>query len=84
MNASLNAPTLDSVLKGKRVDNGELMTVRLSSQEMFEALEEPTAHLLAAVCEAIGEIPSQFVGEIFHRGILLCGGGSCPSGEFLL
>ncbi len=67
-------------IKGKRVDNGEMMTVRLSSQEMFEALEEPTAHLLAAVCEAIGEIPSQFVGEIFHRGILLCGGGACLDG----
>jgi rod shape-determining protein MreB len=67
-------------IKGKRIDNGEMITVRLSSQEMFEALEEPTAHLLAAVCEAIGEIPSQFVGEIFHRGILLCGGGACLDG----
>lgn len=67
-------------IKGKRVDNGEMLTVRLCTQEMFDALEEPTAHLLAAICEAIGEIPSAYVGEIFHRGILLCGGGACLDG----
>ena len=67
-------------IKGKRIDNGEPITLRLSSQEMFEALEEPTARLLAAICEAIEQIPSQFVGEIFHRGILLCGGGACLDG----
>lgn len=67
-------------IKGKRTDNGETVTVRLSGQEMFDALEEPTARLLASVCEAIEQIPSQFVGEIFHRGILLCGGGACLDG----
>lgn len=67
-------------IKGKRTDNGEPLTVRISGREMFEALEEPTATLLSAICEAIGEIPSAYVGEIFHRGILLCGGGACLDG----
>ena len=43
---------------------------------MFVALDEPTARLVAAVCEAIKAIPSAHVGEVFSRGILLCGGAS--------
>ena len=67
-------------VKGKHVDSGEQMTVRLSTREMFDALEEPTARLVAAVCEAISQIPSAYVGEVFHRGILLCGGASTLDG----
>ena len=47
---------------------------------MFDALEEPMAALLAAVCEAIANIPTRYVGEIFYRGILLCGGGCLLDG----
>ncbi len=67
-------------VKGKRPDTGETVTVRLSSREMFEALEEPTACLVAAVCEAISKIPSPYVGEVFGRGILLSGGGAMLDG----
>ncbi len=63
-------------IKGKQADDGMPATVRLSSHEMFDALEEPTARLIAAVCEAINAIPSANVGEIFQRGILLCGGAA--------
>lgn len=62
-------------VKGKNAAD-EKMTARIYSHEMFDALEEPTAKLIAAVCDAISHIPSQYVGEVFHRGILLCGGGS--------
>lgn len=67
-------------IKGKHADTGEQMTVRISSREMFDALEEPTACLVAAICEAIKNIPSAYVGEVFHRGILLCGGASTLDG----
>lgn len=63
-------------IKGKNADDGMPVTVRLSSHEMFDALEEPTARLIAAVCEAINSIPTVHVGEVFGRGILLCGGAS--------
>lgn len=58
----------------------ESVPVRVSSHEMFDALEEPMSALLAAVCEAINQIPSRYVADIFHRGILLCGGGSLLDG----
>ena len=67
-------------VKGKDSETGEPKTVHLSSREMFDAFEEPTAKLLSSVCEAISHIPSVYVGEVFHRGILLCGGASTLDG----
>ena len=63
-------------IKGKQAEDGMPATIRLSSHEMFDALEEPTAKLIAAICEAINCIPTMHVGEVFGRGILLCGGAS--------
>jgi rod shape-determining protein MreB len=66
-------------IKGK--DNlGNIRTVRISSDEMFVALEEPTSAILEAICKAIVKVPSDCVGEVFSRGILLCGGGSTLDG----
>lgn len=67
-------------VKGKNIETGEPATVRLSAREMFDAFEEPTARLVAVICEAIEKIPSAYVGEVFQRGILLCGGGACLDG----
>ncbi len=63
-------------VRGKKEAGGEALTIRISSHEMFEALEEPTAALIAAICEAVEKIPPAYVGDVFRRGILLCGGGS--------
>ncbi len=76
----LNREERELNVKGKSRESGEAVTAHLSSRVMFDALEEPTATLVSAVCEAISAIPSEYVGEIFRRGILLCGGGSCLDG----
>lgn len=66
-------------IKGK--DNlGVVRTVRISSDEMFVALEEPTSAILDALCKAISKIPTDCVNTVFDKGILLCGGGSTLDG----
>ena len=66
-------------IKGK--DNlGVIRTVRISSDEMFVALEEPTSAILDALCKAISKIPTDCVNAVFEKGILLCGGGSTLDG----
>ena len=67
-------------LRGRDLVSGESVPLRVTSHEMFDALEEPMAALLAAICEAISQIPTRYVADIFHRGILLCGGGSLLDG----
>ena len=66
-------------IKGK--DNlGVVRTVRISSDEMFVALEEPTSAILDALCKAISRVPTDCVNTVFEKGILLCGGGSTLDG----
>lgn len=61
-------------------DRSVTKTVRIYSDEMFEALEEPTAAIIEAVCVAVSKIPSECVGEVLRSGIVLTGGGSLLDG----
>ncbi|MBQ8908135.1 MAG: rod shape-determining protein [Clostridia bacterium] len=64
---------------GRASDNSMRRTV-ISSDEMFEALEEPCAAVLEVVCEALSKIPAEAVRETFENGIILSGGGSLLEG----
>ena len=55
-------------------DESRSVSVNVKSEEMFRALEEPTAGILEAICVAISHIPTKFVPQVFDHGILLSGG----------
>ena len=65
---------------GRDVTNNDYCTVRVSSEEMFAALEEPMAALIEGVCETITKIPADCVQDVFDIGILLSGGGCLLEG----
>ena len=65
---------------GRDTTNGDYCTVRISSEEMFAALEEPMAALIEGVCETITKIPADCVQEVFDTGVLLSGGGCLLEG----
>ncbi|MBO7763003.1 MAG: rod shape-determining protein [Clostridia bacterium] len=65
---------------GRDATNGDYCTVRISSEEMFTALEEPMASLIEGVCETITKIPPDCVQDVFDTGILLAGGGCLLEG----
>jgi rod shape-determining protein MreB len=65
---------------GRDLSNGDYCTVRITSEEMFTALEEPMAALIEVVCAAITKIPPDHVREVFDTGILLTGGGCLLEG----
>lgn len=68
-------------VKGRRAsDRSITKTSRIYSDEMFEALEEPTAAIIEAICVAVSKIPSECVGEVLRSGIILTGGGSMLDG----
>ena len=69
---------------GRDVTNGDYCSVRISSEEMFTALEEPMAVLVEGICDAITTIPPDYVREIFDTGILLSGGGCLLEGIDLM
>ena len=53
---------------------GEPVQITVRSEEMFRALEEPTAGVLEAICVAISHVPTKYVPRVFENGILLSGG----------
>ncbi len=67
-------------VRGRDATNGDYCKVRISSEEMFTALEEPMAALIEGVCETITRIPADCVQEVFDTGILLSGGGCLLDG----
>ena len=67
-------------VSGRDIKNGDYCTVRIVSEEMFTALEEPTATLIEGICTAITRIPPDLVREIFDTGILLSGGTALLEG----
>ena len=67
-------------VRGRDATNGDYCKIRVSSEEMFTALEEPMAALIEGVCETITKIPADCVHDVFDTGILLSGGGALLQG----
>ena len=67
-------------VRGRDATNGDYCSVRISSEEMFTALEEPMAAIIEGVCQTITKLPPDCVQEIFGTGILLTGGGCMLEG----
>ncbi len=61
-------------VRGIDEGSGEPCIVRLCSEEMFQALEEPMSNLIAGICEAVTKIHTDSVQDVFDTGILLAGG----------
>ncbi len=51
-------------------------TILLSSQEVREAIEEPTQAIVDAVKYTLDKTPPELAADIVERGIVLTGGGA--------
>ncbi len=74
-----NAATEMSIV-GRHPSSGEAAELLITGEEMYRALEVPTAAILEAVCIAISHIPSEYVHRVFSSGILLAGGSALLHG----
>lgn len=50
--------------------------IRIWSDEMIEALDEPITMIVEAVCSVIERTPPELIGDIVANGIVMTGGGS--------
>jgi len=60
--------------------NGRGVLLRMSSDEMYEALEAPMGAIMQEIWVAVSKTPSECVESVFSLGIQLTGGGSCLDG----
>ena len=71
---------LQMQIRGRDVVHGLPKTVMISSEEIREALAEPTRQLVEKVCSVLEVTPPELASDVIERGIVLTGGGALLRG----
>ncbi len=67
-------------IKGRDLINGLPKTVKITSEEIRDCLQEPISAIVDVVKIALEETPPELAADIMERGIMLAGGGSLLRG----
>jgi len=54
--------------------------VNLTSDDIFEALQEPLAEIVGTARRVLEKTPPELISDIIDRGVALCGGGALLNG----
>lgn len=63
-------------IKGRSLITGMPNTLEISSEDMMEALHEPSSIIYEAIHSVLERTPPELVGDIITNGIVMTGGGS--------
>ena len=77
------APLVEEVdveVRGRDLLSGLPRTVRIESEDVREALEEPIAKMIQAVKDTLDETPPDLASDLMEYGITLSGGGGMLRG----
>ncbi len=78
------APELEMEVKGRDLVRGIPRTLRVSSVEIREALQEPVTNIVNALRESLEQTPPELAADIVDCGIFLTGGGALLRGLDML
>lgn len=71
---------VDVEVRGRDLLSGLPRTVRIESEDVREALEEPIAKMIQAVKDTLDETPPDLASDLMEYGITLTGGGGILRG----
>ncbi len=63
-------------VRGRDLLSGLPKTIKISSSEMLEAMEEPISHIITTVRTVLERTPPELAADIGDRGIMMTGGGA--------
>src|SRR5262249_55450052 len=63
-------------IRGRDLVTGLPKTVRLTSEEVRHALDEPLSQIIGAIRDTLDRTPPELAADIMDRGVTLAGGGS--------
>lgn len=69
-----------TVVRGRDLENGLPKSIRLTSNEIQEALAPIVQEIVTNIVDTLEETPPELTGDIMERGITLAGGGSLIRG----
>lgn len=67
-------------VRGRNLVSGLPKTIRITSTEIMEALDEPVSSIIEAVHAVLERTPPELAADISDRGIVMTGGGSLVYG----
>ena len=67
-------------VRGRDLVSGLPTTIKLTSEEIYRALQEPVATLVSCVRSVLEKTPPELSADIIDRGIVLTGGGALLDG----
>ena len=71
-------------IKGRDLITGLPKTIKVTSEEILEALREPIAIILDGIKSTLEKTPPELAADIMDRGIMLSGGGALLHGLDIL
>jgi rod shape-determining protein MreB len=71
---------MEMEVKGRDLVAGIPKTLRISSEEIRQALQEPVGQIVDALKESLEQTPPELAADIVDRGIVMTGGGSLIKG----
>ncbi len=71
---------IDVEVRGRDLLSGLPRTVRIESEDIREALDEPIAKMVQAVKDTLDETPPDLASDLMEYGIVLTGGGGLLRG----
>lgn len=73
-------PEIEMNVSGRDLVSGIPTTVRITSQEIREGIQEPIQAIVAAVRKALENTPPELSSDIFDEGLVMTGGGAMIRG----
>lgn len=70
----------ETVVRGRSLKTGLPKSIKISSEQVLEALKPIVSQIVEAVLDTLQDTPPELVGDILERGIVLAGGGSLLRG----
>jgi len=67
-------------IRGRDLASGLPRAVKLNSEAVRKALDEPIAQIIAAVRDTLDRTPPELAGDLMERGMILAGGGALLHG----
>jgi rod shape-determining protein MreB and related proteins len=67
-------------IRGRDLGSGLPQAVKITSEEVRKALDDPIAQIITAVRDTLDRTPPELAGDVMERGMTLAGGGALLHG----
>ena len=68
------------VVRGRDLENGLPKSIKISGNEIREAMSPVVNKIIEVINETVEEIPPELIGDVLEQGITLAGGGALIAG----